>query len=82
MRRLVGGVVGLAAFAAVLASGAAGGAPARWTLLAAGGAMAAGFAAGWLVFGTAGLLVAGESAGPAPPGSDPPPAPKPPAERP
>jgi hypothetical protein len=67
MDRVIGGVLGLAAFATVTAVSVAKGLPFSQAALRAFLAMLLGYWVGRVLFGPAGLAVVKEAAGPAPP---------------
>lgn len=72
MDRVIGGVLGLAAFAAVVALGLSKGLPFAGCVVRGIVALALGYLVGRLIFGLPGLSIVKEAAGPVPP---PPPAP-------
>src|SRR5262245_56979389 len=75
MDRVIGGVLGLAAFAGMAALSLAKGLPFSQAALRSFVAMVLGYWVGRVVFGPAGLAVVKEAAGPVPPGAEPPAAP-------
>jgi len=74
MDRVIGGVLGLVAFAAVAGLSVAKGLPFPQAALRAFVAMFLGYWVGRVVFGPAGLAIVKEAAGPVPPRPEPPPA--------
>ena len=72
MDRIIGGVLGLAAFVAVIAIGLSNGIPFAGCVVRGIVAMALGYLVGRLIFELPGLSIVKEAAGPVPP---PPPAP-------
>ena len=66
MDRVIGGVLGLSAFIAVIVLSILRGIPFRDCLVRAAVACAVGYLVGWMVFGKLGLSIAKEAAGKAP----------------
>jgi hypothetical protein len=71
MEKVIGGILGLAAFAAVLAAGLSKGSSFGPAALRAALALVLGYAVGRWLFGPAGLAIVKEAAGPVPPPAPP-----------